>query len=300
MRSFLLWTLAVLFMLSASVYQRMTGPTYPKRGEVVVGAESYTYGLIRSQETTAGARVALPRPGEEAGGSLIFRRYPTGDEFTTVPLAVELDEDGGAELVGYLPAQPAAGKIEYRLELATADGEMAIPAAGSENETIILRYKDPVPDVFLVSHVVAMFFTVLVGMRAGLGALFAPGSARLLAWVTLAGMTLGGLVLGPIVQKYAFGAFWTGFPLGYDLTDNKLLVMWLVWLVACILLGPPRRAGVTGVTRLSPASRSAVLLASLSMMVVYLIPHSMRGSELDYAAVDAGTPSSEAVGTGRN
>ena len=41
-------------------------------------------------------------------------------------------------------------------------------------------------------------------------------------------------------------------------------------------------------------------VAALVMTVVYLIPHSMRGSELDFAAVDAGVPAAEAVGTGRN
>ena len=35
---------------------------------------------------------------------------------------------------------------------------------------------------------------------------------------------LGGMILGPIVQKYAFGAYWTGIPFGHDLTDAKNLV----------------------------------------------------------------------------
>ena len=34
------------------------------------------------------------------------------------------------------------------------------------------------------------------------------------------------------------------------------------------------------------------------MTVVYLIPHSLRGSELDYGAVDEGAPAGEAVRTG--
>jgi len=297
MRSFVLWTVAVIFMAGASVYQRTTGPTYPKRGDFTVAGESYDYRLVRSQETTAKARVALPGPAAGAEGSLIYRRYPTEDEFTVVPLVEETGEDG-PEMVAFLPLQPAAGKIEYRLELVADGDRIAIPSE-SDAETIILRYKDPVPDALLISHVVAMFFTVLVGMRAGLGAVFAPASARLMSWITLTGMTVGGLVFGPFVQKYAFGAYWTGFPWGYDLTDNKLLVMWLVWLIGCLLVGMPRRSG-TVPRGLSPAGRTAVLFAAATMMAVYLIPHSMRGSELKYAEVDAGTPPGEAVGTGRN
>jgi hypothetical protein len=45
-------------------------------------------------------------------------------------------------------------------------------------------------------------------------------------------------------------------------------------------------------------ARLAVLVAAVVMTAVYLIPHSLRGSELDYSAVDSGTPAAEAVGTG--
>jgi len=284
-------------MAGAAIYQRLTGPTYPFRGEVQVADESFRYQLVRSQETTDSARVAMPRPAADLGAVLSYRRYPTDDPFTTRPMAVE-DVGEAPELVAYLPIQPAAGKIEYRIELTTAEGNVSIPAL--PGETIILRYKDPVPIALLFAHVIAMFFTVLVGMRAGLGAVFEQRSVRPLAWVTLIGMTVGGLVFGPFVQKYAFGDYWTGFPLGYDLTDNKLLVMWLVWLVACSVLGTGRRARAGGAKWLSPVSRTAVVLAAVAMMVVYLIPHSMQGSELDYGAIDAGIAPKEAVGTGRN
>ena len=291
-RGALLWVGAFLIMAGAAIHQRRTGPTYPLRGEVAVGADAYAYELVRSQETTAEARVALPQPGAGASGTMTHRRYPTSDDFTTVEMALEAGDEG-PELAAYLPIQPAAGKMEYYLELETADGAMRIPADQGEDANIILRYKDPVPAPLLISHVIAMFFTVLIGMRTGLGALFAPGNMRTLVWVTLIGMTVGGLVLGPFVQKYAFGEYWTGFPWGYDLTDNKLLIMWVVWAAAAFALGlrPKRRTG---------PGRVAVGVAALVMTVVYLIPHSMRGSELDFAAVDAGVPAAEAVGTGRN
>jgi len=105
-------------------------------------------------------------------------------------------------------------------------------------------------------------------------------------------MTLGGLVLGPFVQKAAFGHYWTGFPWGYDLTDNKTLLMWGVWVLAALVAGPKPR-------RREGWSRAAVLAATLAMAVVYLIPHSMRGSQLDYSKVKAGGDAKDAVVTGR-
>lgn len=293
----LLWIGAVLLMAGAATYQRTTGPTYPLRGEIVGGTESYSYALVRSQETTDQARVALPKPGAGATAVLTYRRYPTNDDFSSVALAEE-EGEGGPELAAYLPIQPSAGKIEYYLEVQTQAGTVRIPSLEAGEETIILRYKDPVPTPLLAAHVIAMFFTVLVGMRTGLGALFAPQGIRTLTWVTLIGMTVGGLVLGPFVQKYAFGAYWTGFPWGYDLTDNKLLIMWLAWVVAASVIGTGAKK--TGAKKKATRSRVAVAIAAVCMVVVYLIPHSMRGSELDFDAVDAGVAPAEAIGTGRN
>jgi hypothetical protein len=42
-----------------------------------------------------------------------------------------------------------------------------------------------------------------------------------------------------------------------------------------------------------------VLVATLAMAVVYLIPHSLRGSQLDYSKVQAGGAAKDAVVTGR-
>ncbi len=68
---------------------------------------------------------------------------------------------------------------------------------------------------------------------------------------------IGGLILGPLVQKYAFGAYWTGFPLGGDLTDSKTLFAVLVWLAAFFLRNK---------------SRWWTVAATVLMVAVYLIP----------------------------
>ena len=279
----MLWIAAAFLMLGSAVYQRLTGPTNPLRGEFTVAGEAHRFRLKRNPITDAPARIAIPNPGHDVSGAVMYRRYPTADEYTAVPLVVE---DG--ELVGRLPIQPAAGKLEYYLILDTPDGGLWIPG---RDETVILRYKDPYPLWALIPHIVFIFLALLIGLRAGLGAVFAPSGVRRLAVVTLACMTVGGLVFGPIVQKYTFGAYWTGFPFGYDLTDNKTLIMWVAWVVAlAVLLLKPKADGRWG--------RAAVLLAAVVAMAVYLIPHSLRGSELDYAELDRGGDPSEAVETG--
>ena len=283
--SIALWIVAAVLMFGAAGYQERTGPTKVLRGEFDVAGVAYEYELIRSGDSREDAPVLLPSVGNDVSAVLSFKRYPTSDEFVSVPFT-----STGDEMVAALPRQPAAGKLEYFIEIATPGGELRIPE--STDETVIIRFKDPVPIGVLVPHILMMFFALLIGMRTALSAILGLHDTRKLAWVTLGLMTVGGLILGPVVQKYAFGAFWTGVPFGYDLTDNKTLIMWVVWAGVCGLFLWKRAKSI-------PLERISVILAAIVMVVVYLIPHSMRGSELDYDALDEGAPASEAVRTGQ-
>ncbi len=285
LRTALLWVLALLLMAATVVYQRRTGPTYPLRGKAVVVGRELSYRLIRSEETVREARVALPDPG--VPGTLVWRRFPTQEPWTRQAMVRE-SRDGKVELAGRLPIQPPAGKVEYTVELGEGTETVRIPMG----DPIVVRYKGPVALAVLLPHVSMMFIAVLLGLRTGLGTLFGTSAPRRLLWLTLGCMTLGGLILGPFVQKAAFGHYWTGFPWGYDLTDNKTLLMWLAWALAALVAGPKERPR-------EGWSRAAVLAATLAMAVVYLIPHSLRGSQLDYSKVKSGTDVREAVTTGR-
>jgi hypothetical protein len=284
-----LWVLALGLMAAAAVHQRTTGPSYPRRGSFRAGGDVLAYALPRSERTTRDAVVAVPDPGPAVRGTLFWRRYPLDEPYTAVPLVRDPPSAQGAGgLVASLPRQPAAGKLQYHVVLDTPGGSVRIP----NGDDVVIRYRDPVPAGILVPHIVLVFFAMLVGMRAGLSALAQPATLRRYAWVALGLMTVGGMILGPVVQKYAFGQFWTGFPRGADLTDNKMLVMWLAWIGAAAVMefrpGPRDRLG-----------RAAAIAAVAVMMAVYLVPHSMRGSELDYGKLDAGVPAREAVGTAR-
>jgi len=285
-----------MLMLAAGSYQERTGPTYPVRGTLTVGDTALPYSLPRSGTTPQGLRVAVPDPGEDAVGRVIYRRYPTDEPFLTIPMVRETDGHGAVELVAHLPSQPAAGKLEYRVEIRTRGDTAHIPSearAAAGEGMIVMRYKDPVPLPLLIAHVACMFFAMLFGMRAALGALVRPSGIGRISWVALGLMTVGGLILGPCVQKYAFGAFWTGVPWGWDFTDNKTLLMWLAWAGACGALWRTR-------SRPTPprSARAAVVAGALVMTAVYLVPHSYKGSQLDYGKLEHGVPAGKAVETG--
>jgi len=282
-RSVILWIVAFVMMASAGYYQRRTGPTHPLRGAVEIGpGESLRYSLVRSGTTGEDAIVELPRRGVFSA-SLQFRRLGVDEPFTSVDFTVE-----GDRFAAPLPTQPPAGKLEYFVTVETMKADPRLPAGA--DEYAVIRFKDPVPAGVLVPHIAVMFLSMMVGLRAALGALFAPKGVRSLVVVTLLGLTAGGLILGPIVQKHAFGEYWTGWPVGGDLTDSKTLFMWGGWLLAMLFLG--RRRPIT------KPRRAVVVLAALVMLAAYLVPHSLRGSALDYEQLERGVPAEDAIRTG--
>ncbi|HSM12615.1 MAG TPA: hypothetical protein VLA66_00975 [Thermoanaerobaculia bacterium] len=256
-RVVLVWVLAIVVTLVAAVWQRTTGPTYPARGKVAVGGETVRYRLARSHVTGSDQPVRVAA-GSEVSGEILWRRYPTREAWASVPMRRE-----GAELVGELPSQPAAGKLEYRVVLSAAGDRAEIPP-----EPAVTRFRGAVPAPILLPHILAMFLGMLFSNAAGFSALLGRAGARRQGWAALVLMAIGGLLLGPAVQKYAFDAWWTGFPFGTDLTDNKTAIALAAWALALWAARGGRRA------------RVALAAAALTTLVVFAIPHSLFGSEL--------------------
>jgi hypothetical protein len=261
MRKALSWTLAVVLTLASAVYQRMTGPTHPARGKAAIGGAEIGYRLPRSAANDKDCEISVRIADPAVSGILMYRRYKTEDAWTKLGL-----ERRGDRLVGLLPRQPAAGKLAYRVVL-DAGGREASLAGESP---LVIRFKGPVPAAVLVVHILIMFASMLFAAMAGITALDRKRNPRAFALAAAGLFFAGGLVLGPIVQKYAFGVYWSGFPLGTDLTDNKTLVSMALWIAALV-------AGRKG----KPA-RGWVLAASLIALAINLIPHSLFGSELKY------------------
>jgi hypothetical protein len=261
MKKTLFWFLAFVITATSAVYQRMTGPTYPVRGKAALASGMVSFKLPRSAEITSDCKVALEIPDPEVGGRLFYRRFKTNDPWTETVMIREQNR-----LVGLLPKQPMAGKLVYRVVL--TDRGKDIPIGGDQE--IVIRFKGHAPLPLLIAHVLVIFAAMLFSTRAGLAALDRKSSPQRLAVWTAVLFFVGGFILGPLMQKFAFGAWWTGFPLGKDLTDSKTLFAMLAWIVALV-------AGRGG-----KKNRAWVLAASVVTLLVFLIPHSVLGSELKY------------------
>ena len=269
LRKTVLWIIALLVTLASAYYQRVTGPTYPISGSTTFAGTTVEYKLARSQGGEDDQEVAVVVPNAHIAGRLLYKRYKTSDAWTGLPMTRE-----GDRLVGYLPNQPPAGKLEYSVELYTGSDRAFIPAT---KQAVVTRFKGEVPAWALLPHIFLIFLAMLFSVRTALEAVFSEGEVRGFALWTLGLMAFGGLVFGPIVQKFAFGEYWTGFPFGMDLTDNKTAISFLAWLIAVLAVWN------RGYRFTHPGRRWYSVAAAVVTLVVFLIPHSMFGSELDYS-----------------
>ncbi len=263
-QSILLWFTAFILTLGIAVYQRMTGPTYPINGTYEINDKVYSYKLLRTHGGNSDCEIIVP-VNNDVKGFLYYKRYKTNDDYTKVEMA-----NKNGFLSGYLPHQPPAGKLKYFIELDYKRQKRIVP----QGDNVVIRFKGDVPLVVLIFHVIAMFGAMLLSVRTGLEVFNKEAKVRKLTILTLLFLFVGGFILGPIVQKYAFGVYWAGFPFGFDLTDNKTAITFFGWLAAFLFYNKVK------------APKYLALAASILLIVIYLIPHSVMGSELDYNKLD--------------
>ena len=79
-KNVLYWVIAVVFTLSLVIYQRATGPTYPLKGTLTVGAEEVKFKLLRSHDTGIDAPVKLELADPTVAGILEYKRYKSHDK----------------------------------------------------------------------------------------------------------------------------------------------------------------------------------------------------------------------------
>jgi hypothetical protein len=262
--------LAIVITLSAAVYQRLTGPTYPLRGKFIIDKMEIKYKFNRSHGGDSNQPVTLAFPDSTYQAVLNFTYFRANQSWESLPM-----EWKNGNFIAELPNQPPAGKLEYFVTISNQSQKYAIPA----DRTVVTRFKGAVPGAVLIPHVLLMFIAMLLSNLSALEALVDGKRLKLYTILTTILLFTGGMILGPVVQRFAFGALWTGIPFGYDLTDNKTLLAMIGWLIAFVMV----------LRNTNKKTRWWVVAAALILLLIYSIPHSMLGSELDYQTMQVRT-----------
>jgi len=260
MKKTLIWIFSVLLTVTTAVWQRKTGPTYPKKVETSINTIDYSLEFPRSHGGEDDLQIELEISDPAVSGEIVYRRFPTSDPWDTLSFT---RKDG--LLTASLPHQPPAGKLEYKIILSDQAASYDLLEGGS----VVARFKGSVPGSVLIPHILFVFIAMLLSSVAGLFAIFELKRHKLYGFLTACFLIVGGFILGPVIQKFAFGEFWTGFPFGQDLTDNKVLFAFIVWIIA--IAGNYKKE-----------RRYLTIIAAVFYLLITLIPHSMFGSEFDY------------------
>lgn len=276
MKKVFYWLLAIVITLAAVIYQRKTGPTYDKKMSIKVNNTNYEVKLVRSIEIGSNTEVKLGIDDKTIQARLFYKQYPSIDDYKSVDFVYKekpvdsylmnkvfkITEETG--WFAPVPEQPAAGKIQYYFQITDKQGTTSY----LKDTPVVIRFKGAVPSSILAPHIFFMFFAMLLGNLAGIMAVFRHNRFKFYTTVTLFTLLVGGMILGPMVQLHAFGEAWAGVPFAWDLTDNKTLVAFIFWILAFVMNRKKERPVYT-------------IVASIVMLIVYSIPHSMYGSQLD-------------------
>ncbi len=226
------------------------------------------------------ARVTTPRPVEEYLIELVYR---VGDgDFVSVPMQSK-DEDAN----GFSAAIPwqLKGKRAYYYAAVTdrSGNEVTLPdRVNLLNAPFMIKFKGIVALPIIGAHIICMFATIIFVFLALFcsidilrGKQVLSGLSTYTIFATLF-IFVGGFPLGFLVAYQTFGVGWSGIPIGWDITDNKTVILLAYWLILLFLIRrtlAQRKVGlsVPGDKLVSTMTILGVILT----LLIYLIPHSI-------------------------
>ncbi len=210
-----------------------------------------------------GLEIVYSLPGEEDGIRKNMERSSDGD------------------WVGVLPGMSKGKRLRYYFEALASDGEV-IRIPEEKSAGLLIKYKGEVSSAVLVFHVIFMFgafFFMIEAALSAIGILSAGESKKMtilmVRWLIFFTF-IGGWPLGFILNRQRFGPVWEGFPFGYDITDNKTQIMFLLWAVVTILSWSSFIGKGEDADRIGRKGFAVSVLAGFSLsLVIFLIPHSL-------------------------
>ena len=197
---------------------------------------------------------AVPVPGE----GLTYR--------VSVP-----NQGRGKEFIYYWQVERESGEV-----LATLP-----PNPEEARETPLwFRFEGARSIPLLIAHIACMFGAFLLMVMAFITACedvtkkdVAGRMGKQVLWATVI-LFLGTFPIGMWLEYQVYATYWTGIPIGRDITDSKSLIIFLYWIVLLLLLkgsafaSDPTKDVVTVKT-----SRVLTMAGVILSLAAYLVPH---------------------------
>jgi hypothetical protein len=256
------WIIAIVLTAISIFYQNTTGPTYPQKGHIVFNGKQIDYKLERSFLINKECPVKIYTNDSLIKGMLVWKRYKTVDEELSKPMRYE-----NGYLIAELDKQEkTAEKLQYFVMLISDNPNYQkterigfVP----DKSGVVIRFRGDVPFIIIILHIIFIFAFELMSLKTGMEFFRKKPNYKKYTFWTIGLAIIGGFILGPLVQYFAFGNYWTGFPFGFDLTDNKMIIAFIAWIAALIAIYKSKKPGYW------------ILGAAIITIGIFLIPHSV-------------------------
>ena len=175
----------------------------------------------------------------------------------------------------------------YAMFMEIADGANGVatlpPNAMAEHNFYGISYKQDPNKFWLLVHIVLMLVALMLLIHAFYYAFnylwnrqdwIIGKSASSLFWGILC-YGISAFPLGITIEHQKYGTYWTGFPLGWDMTDSKTLFNFVYWAVVVILMKGTIFSKDKNKDIISYKTYAwvAILGGILTMVVRFAIPH---------------------------
>jgi hypothetical protein len=182
-----------------------------------------------------------------------------------------------------IPEMPKGTRVFYYVTVRDSAGnKVTLPASKVvDDKPHHMMFKGVVSSALLIAHVGFMFLGLALVLGSMISAVVHLISSRakkalhILTLLACVAVFIGGFPLGFIMAHIRFGQAWGGIPVGWDITDNKTLIIFLFYLVAIVLRKNATFARPGRDILSERAFAGLALAAGVITFVLYLIPHSI-------------------------
>ncbi len=227
--------------------------------------------LTVTEDFGDGPKINIGASSTEGLKAIVYYSRVEGGPYTADSLSRVADEFSAT-----LPILEKGSKWYYHIKVYQSENEIAKFPPGVDQ---FMKFKGHIPAYILIPHIFCMFATIFYGLLTVISAISVvrgkadiKQSVRYLLWTVIFAF-IGSFPLGYIVAYLAFGKGWDGIPIGWDITDNKTVILFLFWLVTFILA---RRGLKSERMAISKKAYMSLVLASLIVtFIAFVIPHSI-------------------------
>jgi hypothetical protein len=202
--------------------------------------------------------------------------YYRDGEFLSLPLE---HLQGTSYFGGEIPSGELGNRTYYYFEaMDNLANKVLLPSSASkefvsEYNYFEVRFEGKPTFLLLLLHIVLMLASLIILIHALYYAIFflqtgeSGEKALRSSIVGIVTFFITGFPIGWIIEKQVLGNYWEGIPFGWDITDNKTLLIFLIWLII-IMLKKTDKISLRAFARW-------VIINTIITFALFLVPHSI-------------------------